>query len=257
MPRTAHSRLRPPPVVGPPRGARRSEVRSPVRRRAVSAACCIVTLGTLTACSWPNLSMSSNVGKAKTSAGASRSAAQSTSVKPITAKSATTKSGTTKPAATTPAAATPARVVPRPAGDLDTGSVTHKVAVGAFSAVIVYYTSDNAKLYRNSSTKTVRVAVHLEGVSGKQNILVNNFVATADDGVTRVNVKQDARSFAITPPQSYNSVVTIPATANKSAAVKLIVEVDFSVQIKPKSSLYAAQTALDSITIPLLSGSHS
>jgi hypothetical protein len=217
-------------------------------RRVVVTTCSIVTLTTLTACSIPNLSMSSTVRKTKTSATTSRPATQPI---PVTLKVTTT------PSATKPTATTPTRVVPRPAGDLDTGSVTHKVAVGAFSAVIVYFTADNAKLYRNSSTKTVRVAVHLEGVSGKQNILVNNFVATADDGVTRVNVKQDARSFAITPPQSYNSVVTVPATADKSAALKLIVEVDFSVQIKPKSSLYAAQTALDSITIPLLSGSHS
>jgi hypothetical protein len=247
MPRTPYPSVRPPGAGLTHRG-RQAAFGLTRWRRVVVMTGSVVTLATLTACSIPNLSMSSTVRKPKTSATTSRAAVQ-----PIPVK----LKATTTPTATTPTATTPSRTVPRPAGDLDTGSVTHKVAVGAFSAVIVYFTADNAKLYRNSSTKTVRVAVHLEGVTGKQNILVNNFVAIADDGVTRVNVKQDARSFAITPPQSYNSVVTIPATANKSATVKLIVEVDFSVQIKPKSSLYAAQTALDSITIPLLSGSHS
>lgn len=121
--------------------------------------------------------------------------------------------------------------------------------------MIVYYTADDAKLYRDSSTKTVRVAAHIEGADATQTILVNNFVATADDGTTRSVVKQDSQSFAITPPQSYNIVVTIPATADKSAAVTLIVELDFSVKITPTSTLYAAQTALDSITLPLLTGS--
>jgi cytoskeletal protein RodZ len=224
-----------------------------IRRRALFAAAAVVMLGGLAACSFPNVSMSSNVHKSTTSASKSKGGVQAV-IAPTTSTPA--RSATTKTAATS-TTATPTKAVVRPAGDLDTGSVTHKVTVGAFSAVIVYYTDDNAKLYRSSSTKTVRVSVHLEGASGKQNVLVNNFIATADDGVTRVNVKQDARSFAITPPQSYNSVVTIPATTDRSAAVKLIVELDFSVQVKPKSSLYAAQTALDSITIPLLVGSHS
>jgi hypothetical protein len=243
---SAERSLPPPPAVCPPHRRRRTGKGRALRRFAM-VACAVVTLGSLAACSVPNLSMSSNVRKTKAPASKTRA-----SVRPTSAKS-TTAAATT----VTRAAVKPTRAAVRPAGDLDTGSVTHKVAVGAFSAVIVYFTADNAKLYRASSTKTVRVAVHLEGASSKQNILVNNFVATADDGVTRVNVKQDTRSFAITPPQSYNSVVTIPGTADKTAAVKLIVELDFSLQITPKSSLYAAQTALDSITIPLLSGSHS
>lgn len=252
MPRTCRPSVAAPPGNGSPHGRRGAQNRANARRRAVLASCAVVTLSTLAACSLPNLSMSSNVRKSKTSASTARLSAGSSS-----RKSSSAKPSTPKPTSVQSAATTPVRVIRRPAGDLDTGSVTHKVAVGAFSAVIVYYTADNAKLYRNSSVKTVRLAVHLEGASSKQNILVNNFVAIADDGVTRVNVKQDARSFAITPPQSYNSVVTVPGTANKSAAVKLIVEVDFSVQITPKSSLYAAQTALDSITIPLLPGSQS
>lgn len=213
------------------------------RRSALAATCAILLLGTLTACSFPNLSMSSAVKKSKTPQTASRTSAPSTSKLPSTAVQPTT--------------AAPTRAKPRPAGDLDTGSVTHKVAVGAFWAVIVYYTADNAKAYRDSSTKTIRIAVHLEGASRHNTILVNDFIATADDGVTRAILKQDTRSFAITPPQSYNSVVMIPATAHKSTAVTLIVELDFSVQITPTSSLYAAQTALDSITIPLLAGSES
>jgi len=246
---TSADRDHPPP---PARSQRRKAmtVRA-IRGRALFAAGAVVALGSLAACSLPNVSMSSNVHTSKTSARTSKASVQAVVAAPTT--SAPTRSATTK----VPTAAATTKAVVRPAGDLDTGSVTHKVTVGAFSAVIVYYTDDNAKLYRSSSTKTVRVSVHLEGASGKQNVLVNNFIATADDGVTRVNVKQDARSFAITPPQSYNSVVTIPATTDRSTAVKLIVELDFSVQTKPKSSLYAAQTALDSITIPLIAGSHS
>jgi hypothetical protein len=191
----------------------------------------------------PNLSMSSNRGKAKTSASAALTTSQPAPATATSAKAAP--------------AASSATVAARPTGVLDTGSVTHRVSVGAFSAVIVYYTADNAKLYRGSSTKTIRVAAHLEGVSGSKTILVNNFVATADDGVTRAIVKQDPRSFAITPPQSYNSVVTIPATTDQSTAVTLVVELDFSVQVAPGSKLYAAQTALDHITLPLLTGSQT
>jgi hypothetical protein len=197
---------------------------------------------TLTACSIPNLSMSSAGPKAKTSS---------------TVSQPTPVAATPTPAAITSKPATVAVAAVRPTGDLDTGTVTHKVPVGAFSAVIVYYTADNAKLYRDSSTKTVRIAVHLEGADAARTILVNNLVATADDGITRTIVKRDARSFAITPPQSYNSVLTIPATTNQSTAVTLVVELDFSVQISPTSKLYAAQTALDNITLPLLAGSQS
>ncbi len=211
-------------------------------RVAAPAVCAVAMIGALTACSVPNLSMSrtvsrSSVGKTKPDAASSTTVSPTPSATPTTGQSSTT--------------------TPRVAGDLDTGSVTHKVAVGAFSAVIVYYTADDAKVYRDSSTKTVRVAAHIEGADSTQIILVNDFIATADDGVTRAIVKQDSRSFAITPPQSYNSVVTVPATADKSSAVTLIVEFDFSVQIAPTSTLYAAQTALDSITIPLLTGSQS
>lgn len=195
---------------------------------------------TLTGCSLPNLSMSSHRSKAKASASPR-------------ATSAPSSVGQAASATPTPAVAAPVR----PAGVLDTGSVTHKVAVGAFWAVIVYYTADNAKLYRDSSTKTIRLAAHIEGAAKTQTILVNDFVATADDGITRSIIKHDPRSFAITPPQSYNSVVTVPATADKSAELTLIVELDFSVETTPTSHLYAAQTALDSITVPLLTGSHA
>jgi hypothetical protein len=206
------------------------------RRGVAALSIAVVLMGALTACSLPNLSMSSKVAKTKP-----------TPASP----SAITSSGRASAVATTTSSA------PRAAGDLDTGSVTHKVAVGAFSAVIVYYTADNAKLYRDSSTKTIRVAVHIEGADSSQAILVNDFVATADDGTTREVVKQDSRSFAITPPQSYNSVVTIPASKDASTALTLIVEIDFSLQITPTSTLYAAQTALDDITLPLITGSQS
>lgn len=230
--------------LAPPTHRRHRAVRAP--RLAAFIVCAITGLGTLTACSLPNLSMSSNVRKSHPPTSTSRASVGSMSAKP-----------TVTPTTLTATTVTPIPARPRPAGDLDTGSLTHKVAVGPFSAVIVYYTADNAKLYRSSSTKTIRIAVHIEGAPSTQNILVNDFVATADDGVTRVVVKHDARSFAITPPQSYNSIVTIPSTTDKSTAVELIVELNFSVQIKPASKLYSVQTALDNITIPLLSGSHS
>jgi hypothetical protein len=211
------------------------------RRLAIAAAGVAAIVCALTACSPPNLSMSPNVSKSKTTGSSSRSS------------SPTSQATATKAAPPTSETAAESR----PTGDLDTGSVTHKIPVGAFSVVVVYYTADNAKVYRDSSTKTVRVAVHIEGADTTQTILVNDFVATTDDGTARAVVKQDPRSFAITPPQSYNSVVTIPASTDKSTAVTLIVELDFSVEITPTSTLYAAQTALDSITLPLLIGAQS
>jgi hypothetical protein len=153
-----------------------------------------------------------------------------------------------------PTPSTPS-VRPRPAGALDTGTVTHKVTVGAYSLVIIYYTSDDATQYRNSSTKTIHVSAHFSGAPPKQDLLVNYFGATADDGTTRTSVREIKHRFAITPPQSYSTVVTIPASSDTASSVTLEVEFDFSFQIAPHSKLYALQTALDSITLPLLPGS--
>lgn len=199
----------------------------------------VTLLLTLAGCSLPDVSMSRSV-KPK-----------DTKSTPASSSSAATKAAAVK---TTTVKAAPVR----PAGVLDTGSVTHRVTVGAFTAVLVYYTSDDAKAYRPSSTKTIRLAVHIEGAGAAKNtILVNNFVATADDGVVRATVKHDPRSFSVSPPQSYNAVVVIPAAADSSPAVTLIVELDLSIQVKPGSRLYGEQTALDQITLPQITGSRT
>jgi hypothetical protein len=189
----------------------------------------VAVLAGLTGCSWPEVSMSPGI----SAAGDDGSAAPS-------------------PAAETDLAADAAPI--RPTGDLDTGSATHAVPAGDRTVVIDYWTGEPATGWTAAGTKTVQLAAHLEGGDEDQEVLVTRFVATTDDGTARTVVTEDRGEFALTPPFSYSTTLSLtPATPGATEAT-LSVQLDLLVETESGSGRYFRQTVLDSIVLPFLPG---
>jgi hypothetical protein len=140
----------------------------------------------------------------------------------------------------------------RPSGALDTGTVTHRLKQGNFSVGLTYWTSDNAKLYTAASVKTINVAAHIEDADSTHRIVVGTFQVVQDDGTTRTTVATDKGTFDVTPPYPYNTVVVLPAATAGATTLTLTVRMDLLVQTAPKSNDYYRSTALDTLTLPLL-----
>ncbi|WP_328460939.1 hypothetical protein OHA21_31175 [Actinoplanes sp. NBC_00393] len=140
----------------------------------------------------------------------------------------------------------------RPSGPLDTGTVTHRLKQGDFSVKLTYWTSDNAKLYTAESTKTINVSAHIEDADGTHRITVSTFEVTQDDGTTRAAVTTDSGKFDVTPPYPYSTVVTVPPATSGAKSLTLSVRLDLLVETAPKSNSYYRSTALDTLTLPLL-----
>lgn len=194
----------------------------------------------LTGCKLPSLSMSPQVAAAETTPAASRTLAAPAIAAPAA-----------RPLVTTPPAALPAD---RPSGDLDTGAVTHSVAIGGMRLVIDYWTKQDAKTWTPDSTKLVQLGAHIEGVDATHPIRVTQFQAILDDGHSRSTVTQDNGSFIITPPYSYTSTLTLPQSGSRVRSVTLYVQFDILVATTPRAVDYFRSTALDSITLPLIPG---
>src|SRR5690349_17205165 len=160
-----------------------------------------------------------------------------------------------KPSASSAPAATgdvPAKLPVRASGPLDTGTVTHRLKQGTFSVQLTYWTSDNAKLYTAESLKTINVAAHIEDADSSHRITVSTFQAIQDDGTKRAVVGTDSGKFDVTPPYPYNTVVTLPAATAGAAKLTLTVRLDLLVETAPESNSYYRSTALDALTLPLL-----
>jgi hypothetical protein len=156
-----------------------------------------------------------------------------------------------KPSASASAGAavkTPARA----SGPLDTGTVTHRLKQGNFTVQLTYWTSDNAKLYTAESLKTINVSAHIEDTDSKHRITVSTFQVTQDDGTSRATVATDSGKFDVTPPYPYNNVVTLPAATAGAKALTLTFRMDLLVETAPKANSYYRSTALDTLTLPLL-----
>ena len=202
----------------------------------------------VTGCSWPDVSMSPGV--------AGDSAAASTAADSDDAP-ADTAGTTAAGASTVAAAAISAEVSPaapaRPAGDLDSGSLTRVLAAGAQTVVIDYWTPGQATTWMPTGDKTIQLAAHLEGGTDEDaEVLVTRFVATADDGTTRTVAAEDRGEFAIMPPFSYTTAFTVPASAPAADSVTLYVQFDLLVETEPGSQRYYRQTVLDTLELPLL-----
>jgi hypothetical protein len=147
-----------------------------------------------------------------------------------------------------PSASTPARA----SGPLDTGTATHRLKQGNFTVTLTYWTADNAKTWTGESLKTINVAAHIEDTDSTHQVLVTTFEVTQDDGTKRAQVTNDSGKFDVTPPYPYNTVVTVPAATPGAKELTLSVRLDLLVQTAPKSSSYYRSTALDTLTLPLL-----
>jgi len=140
----------------------------------------------------------------------------------------------------------------RASGPLDTGSVTHRLKQGNFSVQLTYWTSDNAKLYAAGSLKTINVAAHIEDADSTHRVAVSTFQVIQDDGTKRVVVATDSGKFDVTPPYPYNTVVTLPAATAGATTLTLSIRLDLLVETAPASNSYYRSTALDTLTLPLL-----
>jgi hypothetical protein len=140
----------------------------------------------------------------------------------------------------------------RASGPLDTGTATHRLNQGTFSVQLAYWTSDNAKLYTAETVKNINVAVHIEDADSTHRVTVSTFQVIQDDGTKRVVVSNDTGKFDVTPPYPYNTVVTLPAATAGAAKLTLTIRLDLLVETAPKSNSYYRSTALDTLTLPLL-----
>jgi hypothetical protein len=195
------------------------------RRRATAIGLAVAAAATLTGC-LPDVSMSPGVSAPEPAA-------------------ATTHS-TTRPSVV------PAAAPARPVGDLDTGTATHKQAAGDRTVVIDYWTDEAAAEWTAADTKTVQVSAHLEDDTSKQTVLVTRFVATADDGTTRTTVTEDRGEFAITPPFSYGTVLSLQPAAAHAERLTVYVQLELLVETERNSGRYFRQTVLDSLVLPLI-----
>jgi hypothetical protein len=140
----------------------------------------------------------------------------------------------------------------RASGPLDTGTVTHRLKQGNFSVQLTYWTADNAKLYTAESVKTINVAAHIEDADSSHRVTVSTFQVVQDDGTKRAAVTTDSGKFDVTPPFPYNTVVTLPAATAGAAKLTLTIRLDLLVETAPESNSYYRSTALDTLTLPLL-----
>jgi hypothetical protein len=190
------------------------------------------------------------------------------SLKQITSSSKPLLGGSSTHSASPSAAPTPsasasgaAQVVvklpTRASGPLDTGSVVHRLNQGNFTVQLTYWTSDNAKLYTAQQVKTINVAAHIEDADSTHRVTVSTFQVVQDDGTQRVTVTNDTGKFDVTPPYPYNTVVTLPAATTGATKLTLTIRLDLLVETAPKSNSYYRSTALDTLTLPLLTNGAS
>jgi hypothetical protein len=172
------------------------------------------------------------------------------SSKPLVGESSPSASPSPTPSAG--ASAQAVKLPVRASGPLDTGTVTHSLKQGTFSVKLTYWTSDNAKLYSAETLKTINVAAHVEDADDTHRITISTFQVIQDDGTKRVTAATDNGRFDVTPPYPYNTVVTLPAATTGATTLALTIRLDLLVETAPKSGSYYRSTALDTLTLPLL-----
>lgn len=197
----------------------------------------ITLLAVLTGCTLPDVSMSPGLSAEAATPSATSGAAD----RGLPARAALS-------AATPVAQETP----PRPAGELDAGSVTHALPTGDRTVVIDYWTDQDATSWTADSTKRIQLSGHLEGGGSPAQVLVTRFVVTADDGATRSVVVEDRGEFVLTPPFSYATALTLPESSPSATSVTLYVQFDLLVETAPRSGRYYRQTVLDDLELPFV-----
>jgi hypothetical protein len=92
------------------------------------------------------------------------------------------------------AAATSAPEAPRKPGDLDAGSLTHKLDAGERTLVVNYWTDQAPTTWTADLSATVQLSAHIEDSDDEHAVKVSRFLAIADDGVTRTTLTDDRAS---------------------------------------------------------------
>jgi hypothetical protein len=208
------------------------------RARAAAFALGAALLTGLTGCEWPDVSMSPGL---EAAAPATSEPAARTSEAPEAAD----ETATTAEVAVVP---TPVR----PAGDLDAGSLTRALPAGDRTVVVDYWTTGQATAWTAADDKTIQVAAHVEGGDGETEVLVTRFSATTDDGTARVLAAEDRGEFALMPPFSYTTALTLTEATPTATSLTVTVQFDLLVETEPGSSRYFRQTVLDILELPLL-----
>ncbi|MCO7220262.1 hypothetical protein [Klenkia sp. PcliD-1-E] len=208
-------------------------------RRGVLVAAMLASAGVLSACQLPDVSMSPSVAT-------SPATSPATSAGPEEPSSAAAVREAAAPVTPT----TPAR----PAGDLDAGSVTHVLAAGNLQLVVDWWTAEQATTWTPADEKTIQLSAHLEGgdTDGETEVLVTRFSAVLDDGTTRTSLSDDSGEFAIQPPFTYGTALSLPASPAGTSTVTVDVQFDLLVETEPGSQRYFRQTVLDSLVLPLV-----
>ena len=200
------------------------------RYRTAAIGLTAAALTALTGCSLPDVSMSPGVTTPATSASSSSPATRTQQ----------------------PAAVRVQEKPERPPGDLDTGTVTHVLPAGERTVVVDYWTDEAATEWTAADLKTVQLSAHIEGATGEQTVLVTRFVVTADDGATRTTVVEDRGEFALMPPFSYGTVLSLQPSGDDAELLTLYVQLELLVETEPGSGRYFRQTVLDSLVLPLI-----
>jgi hypothetical protein len=229
-------------------GPRTSAVRTPaVRSSAGRAAALALSAVLLAGCQLPDVSMSPSL-TADADADAKADAKAVTKAETMAARRTA--------AATTEAATTTSTAPTRPAGDLDSGSLTRTLTAGDRTVVIDYWTTDQATTWTAEDDKTIQLAAHVEGGETTDDespeVLVTRFAVTGDDGTTRALVAEDRGEFALTPPFSYTTALSLPGAPSPGEVLTLSVQFDLLVETEPDSQRYYRQTVLDTLELPLL-----
>ncbi|MBM7808631.1 hypothetical protein JOD57_004468 [Geodermatophilus bullaregiensis] len=216
---------------------------SAVRTTAARAAALALSAALLAGCQLPDVSMSPDLPTGDDVAAASETA------RPTAAR---------RTAATAAVAAAPS-TPDRPAGDLDSGSLTRTLPAGDRTVVVDYWTADQATTWTAEDDKTIQLAAHVEGGDTGDSrgdetpeVLVTRFAVTGDDGTTRTLVTEDRGEFALTPPFSYTTALSLPGAPSAATALSLSVQFDLLVETEPGSARYYRQTVLDTLELPLL-----
>jgi hypothetical protein len=207
----------------------------------------LISAATLSACQLPDVSMSPSADARATTTAATTTRAST--------PAPTTEAQTVQAVAT--ATPTPT-VAPRPAGELDPGSVTHVVAAGDRQLVVDWWTTGSPTTWTAAGEKTIQLSAHLEGGDDSRiEVLVTRFSAVLDDGTSRTSLSDDQGEFALQAPYTYGTALTLPASAAGVTSASVDLQFDLLVETEPGSQRYFRQTVLDSLVLPFIPAQES
>lgn len=131
-------------------------------------------------------------------------------------------------------------------GDLDAGSVTHELSASARTVVIDYWVDDDVSKLTPDSSPIIRMNARIDGEDDGTVITVTRFNAQVKS--LGVELANDTGSFALTPPYSYASAVSLPANPD-AHSTEVLVTLDLLTETEPESGVFTRQTVLDTVSL--------